>query len=228
MDVPFQFRAGPKPRKRADNGAGGDLGLIDMAERLYLDIVGDRHTRAEKHVGADDDIATDLRIGRQPDCFGVGHGHAARHRPVPETRLHGGLRLGKLGAAVHAHDLDRIGGLDHGAAQAAVACKGDDIGQVVFAVCVIVADRVEQRKQVFAVDRHDPRVAQPDFALGVIRVLEFDDGFEPAILRRHEAPVFGRVVRPETEHDNRRVIRGAARSQHVLHGFGGEQRGIAE
>ena len=79
-----------------------------------------------------------------------------------------------------------------------------------------------------AVDCHDTRIAQPDFALGIARILEFDDCLQPAIGSGDKAAVFRRIFRPEAENDHRRVICRAARYQHVLHGFRRQKRRIAE
>ena len=105
MNVGLQHRPGPQPGERADDRALRDRRAFEMRKRADPDVVGDRNTRAEHDMGLDDDIAPELRVGRQEHGFRGDQGRAALHRAAPQALLQDGFGLGQLGAGVDAAHL---------------------------------------------------------------------------------------------------------------------------
>ena len=74
---------------------------------------------------------------------GVGEGGAVRHGLGAGAGLEGGLGGGEVGAGVDAEGLG-LGAGDDGGGEAAGAGEGDDVGEVVLALGVVVADLGEE------------------------------------------------------------------------------------
>ena len=124
------------------------------------------------------------------------------------------LGCGELDPVVDAHDLlgRRLGD------RAPAALGGDDggqVGQVVLALGVVVADGVEQGEEPAPVHRHHAGVAERDRALVPAGLGGFDDARERAVRGENQAPVLGGVLRAEAQHRSGRASpsRRAAMSQ---------------
>ena len=105
--------------------------------------VGDGHAGAEDDVGLDRDVAPDDRVMGEPDSVGSDEGDARRHHVGAPPDLPRGLDSGEFAAAVDARDFAG-GGLDDAARAVG---ERDDIGEVIFARCIGVADAGKERPQ---------------------------------------------------------------------------------
>ena len=81
----------------------------------------------------------------------------------------------------------------------------DDVGQIIFALGVVVADLFEQRERMAAGDRHQAAIAEFDLLLGLGGVLLLADGDELAALLDQPA-VAGRIGRAEADDDDSRAL----------------------
>ena len=101
----------------------------------------------------------------------------------------------------------------------------DDVGEVIFALGVLVADGVEQGERMAAGNRHQPAIAEADLLLGLGGVLFLADGHELAA-RLDEPAVAGWIVRTEADNHDRSTLGKlpAGREQRL----GLDQRRIAE
>ena len=76
----------------------------------------------------------------------------------------------------------------------------DDVGQIIFAGRIVVADLAEPAEQVGGAHRHHPRIAQAHRALLLGRVLIFDHLGDAVAVAQDDAAVFQRVGRLRREH----------------------------
>ena len=154
-----------------------------------------RDPGAEHDIGLDHDIAPEPRVGRQEHGLRRDQRRAALHRAAAQPVLHQRLGRGQLGAGVDPqHLLGRQ--FDDPARQALVAGDRDDVGQVEFALGVVVPDSVHQIEGVARIDRHDAAVAQPDRPLLRARVARLDDAQHLAVLPEHDTAVGSGIGRP--------------------------------
>ncbi len=87
------------------------------------------------------------------------------------------------------------------AARAAARTRDlDSVGEVEFALGVVVADARKHAKQIVDPEGHDAGIAQPHAAFLGAGVLVLADGVQPAGAVREQAPVAGRIGRLEPEH----------------------------
>ena len=216
--------AGTKPRIGADDRAGAHLRPLKMAKGANLDAFGDRYAGAEHGIGADRHIRAEYRIEAEPGGRRIQERRPVFHRCLAETRLQHRFRLGELGTVVDAHDFfRRCHSMD--AIEAASAGASDDIGEVIFALGVVVADVVEKGKEMPAVDRDDAGIAQCNLGVDGIGVEALDDALKPAVRPKNEAAVCGVVVGLESEYRERRA--GAPGSQQGVERLRRDQRHIA-
>ena len=226
MRARSDHRAGPQARERSDHRAGGDGRALDMAAGPNLDIVADRDPRPEKHAWADHHVPAEAGIVTEIDGAGIDEGGAVPHRLRAQALLEDGLGPGQLHARVGADELVRIG-LHIGAGKPLAAGDGDDVGQAILGLGVVVADLVHELEQMRAVRHHDARIAQESGLLGQARVAGLDDGLEGAVRADDEPAVLAGVLGREAEHHDRGIGRGAARLEQHLEGLGPDQRGVA-
>ena len=202
MHVTPDLRAGPQPRIGTDQRAIANRAILEVAEWPDLDIVSHFHLWPEHDIRPDDHVTAKLRIHRKEHAVGIGQRHPIEHGLFAQAPLHHGLGPGQRHAVVDTHDIFRRS-LSRGHPQALPPGDGDNLGQVVFALRIRIADLVEQRKQVLALDDHDPRIAEHDLALLGRRILELDDALERAIRIPDEPPVHGRIRGREAQHADR-------------------------
>ena len=155
---------------------------------------------------------------------GVGQRGAVRHRLGAGAGLEGGLGGGEIGAGVDAERLG-LGAGDRRRRQPAGAGQRHDVGQVVFALGVVVADRGEQLEERRGVGGHQPGIAEPDRPLVRRRVARLDDRREPAAVVEHQPAVAAGVGGLEAEHHHGRA--GRPRVEHRLQRLRADERGVA-
>jgi len=90
---------------------------------------------------------------REPDRFRRNQGRAVRHCLQPAAALPFGLDQGELGAAVDARHLPGLR-FDHHRAFPLGGGQHDDVGKIIFAGRIVVADLAEQREQILGTRRH--------------------------------------------------------------------------
>ena len=158
VNLRAQISARPQPGKGADPCTPSDPRALDMAIRLDLDAILDDDARPEKHVRFDDDIAPDHRVMAEPHRHWCDEGRAFGHHAGTSAALPDRLCFGKLIARVDAEDFV-LGAHDDPHAQSPLTGDLDCISQIVFALDVGIADRVQDRQQVRTTEGKNARVA---------------------------------------------------------------------
>ncbi len=141
--------------------------------------------------------------------------------------MHEGFRLGQFGAGV---DPAGLPGRQFGdpAQEPLGTGDRDDVGQIEFALGVVVADFLDEIEQTARIDRHDAAIAQLDFALVGGRVARLDDAREPAIRVERETPVEAGIGRLEAGGGDRRLRGAAPLGEQRRNRFGAQHRRVAE
>ena len=160
---------------------------------------------------------------REEHRFGRHQRHAIAHRLGPAARLPHRLDPRQLGPAVHARHFPRFR-FDDGARPAG---QHDDIGQIIFARRIIVADLVEQHKQVGRSHRHQPAIAQGNGPLAFARILILDHLLDDALPVGDDPAIGRRIVRAKAQHHRARLVAPAQPVQHRLHRARTHQRHVA-
>ena len=88
----------------------------------------------------------------------------------------------------------------------AAGCDLDDVGQIIFALGVAIADLLKQRQRMLAGNRHQAAIAEFDPLLGFRGVLVLADRDKLSILLDQPA-VAGRIGRAEADDDDRGTFR---------------------
>ncbi len=134
--------------------------------------------------------------------------------------------MGQLGAAVDAGrfvrvrlDDDRIAPLGSG--------DVDDVGQVIFARRIVVADLVEPAEQVLGPGCHHAAVAKADGTFFLGRVLVLDHLGDVVALAEDDAPVLERIGRRGSEHHDARPAVTVQAIEHALQRLRLDERRIA-
>ena len=223
--VGLEFCAGAQAREGADGRAAVDPRALEMREGADRHIVGDLDARSEDDVRLDRHVAAELRVRAEMNRVRRDQCRARAHRGFPEPALRHGFDGGELDAVVDALHLVLGGGAMHGL-ETALAGAGDDVGQVIFLLGVLIADRVEQFERTRAVERHQAGVAERRGALGLAGVLVLADRHELAAGAGEEPAVAVRIGGLEAQGRHRRAIRdGGAQARE---GLGPDQRRIGE
>ena len=156
---------------------------------------------------------------------GVGERGAVRHRLGAGAGLEGGLGGGEVGAGVDAEGLG-LGAGDDGGGEAAGAGEGDDVGQVVFALGVVVADLAEEVERGWRRRRRGGRSCRGGWRAGRgVGVLGLDDGGERAVRRRGRGGRSRRGPRPRSR--GRRRAAPAARASSIACSVSGRTKGVS-
>ena len=167
--------------------------------------VVDRDAGTEHDVRLDGDVLAEFGVGGQKHRLRRDHGDAGVHRGGAQALLQHGFGFGKLRLGIDAAHVVLLG-FDRHRLQAHLAGNGNRIGQIVFALGVGIADPLENRQRLAAGKRHQPAIAEADFALVRAGVALFADGDE-LIALRHQPAIAGRVGRPESKHRDRCALR---------------------
>ncbi len=207
-------------RERPDVAVRADLGGLDHAAREHLRVVAnrgvadhdvrsdahavaERHAAFEHHVDVDEHVAAGLERAANVYARRVGQRHAGLHQragtQTPILRLH----LGQLQAVVDAEHLGN--GRRHQRTHGDLLLHGhlDDIGQVVLALRVRIAQLAEPLAQQLRGHRHHAGVALADRELLPVRVLLLDDLLHAAALVAHDATVAGGIGKLDSQQAHR-------------------------
>ena len=110
--------------ERADDGAGADRGRA-----------------AQAGAGLDPRVGGDLDVGVDPGRAGIDDGDAGEHVGLEDAAARLGLDRGEVGAVVDPHRHREVVGEVGGDGVAGLAQGGEDVGQVVLALGVVVGER---------------------------------------------------------------------------------------
>ncbi len=215
--------SGTQSRIGADLGTLGDGCALDVREGVDDHIISHRHARPEYNIGLDHDIAAQFSVMREEHGFRRYQRHAIAHRLAAPPVLPGSLDHGLLRPAVHASHFPGLG-FDDGTLSAG---QHDDVGQIIFACRIVVADLVEQDKKVGRSHSHKSGVAQRHGSFGRVGILIFDHLVDDALPTDDDPPIGARVLRPEAQHHGAQVITQVQTVQHGPHGLCPHQRHIA-
>jgi hypothetical protein len=121
-----------------------------------------------------------------------------RHRRRAQAVLEGALGDGQFAARVHPLEL-LLHPLDGDGAVAFGACDADRVGEVEFALHIVVADRFQEFGDQRAVEAHHAGIDEVDRFFRRIGVLALDDLLE--LVTGHDQPAVGRrIARPKAQH----------------------------
>ena len=174
-------RARPQPRERADDRASASIVAPSKWQKPLISTPSATSTPGPKTTLGPTTTSRPSLVSAEKNtvCGSISvapFSIACARRRV----LQDGLGGGQLGAAVDADQL--VGRRLHDRAGGAVGARdGDDVGQVVLALGIGVADAIEQGEQALAVDRHDAGIAERDGALLGVGVAVLDDRLEQAV-----------------------------------------------
>ncbi len=197
-----------------------------MAEGVDHSTIRDAHAGAEDDIGLDRHVAAELGVPGEPHRLGRDQRGAIGHRLRTAATLPVGLEPCHLGAAIGAGDFPRLG-LDHRRRTTVLQRQHDDVGQVEFAGHVLVVDALEQRPEIDTADRHQPRIAEVDGALGLVGVLILDHLGDRAMLVGDDAAVGKRIVGAEAQHHRHRPVMLVQAGEHLGAGLGLHHRHVA-
>ena len=138
--------ARPEPRERADQRPSSHTDALEMAEGPDLDPVLKGDAGADHDVRPDGHVGAQARVEAEPDGGGIDERRPSLHRGPAQPTLDNAFGGGELDAVVDAHDLFRRRFGD-GTDAALRPDDGREVGQVVLAALVVVADRIQQREE---------------------------------------------------------------------------------
>ena len=222
MHVFRQFRAGAQAGKRADSGPTRNVAAFEVAEAHDLGPGFDGDAGAEDDVRADHRIAPDVGVECEEHGFRGHQRHAVVQRLGAGAGLKGGLGLRQLRTGVDAKGLGL--GADHQTGrQAARAGQFHDVGQVVFAGGIGIADLRDKVEQQCCIGADHAGIAEGYRAHLVRGILVFDDPFQ-CLAIRDQATVAARIGGMKAQHHDRVARAGI---EHRLQGFGADEGGVA-
>src|SRR3954454_19748401 len=182
-------RSGTDPSERANARLGPDGCTLDMAECVDSRAVGDTDAGTEDDMRLDRDVAAELRVVCEPDALRVDQGRPLLKRLLAASALPLQLEVGELDAAIDPCGLIRIA-FDYDCIASFGGGDVDDIGEVVLAGGIVVADLVEPPEEVIGADGHHAGVAEPDCALLLRRILKLDHFCDMVAVSKDDPPVF--------------------------------------
>ncbi len=237
VDIFAERGARPQARVRPDLRGGADRGVVDMGERLDIGARAhggvDQHAvRADAHAVSqldaafehathiDRDIAAANEFAAHIDAGRIHQGHAAFQQCVGNIQLVTALELGQLHLAVHARHFPFAGRLARDDRHAVGHGLGDDVGEVVLALGIVVGQRRQPLLEVAGRNRHDAAVDFLDGAFGLGRVFLFDDAHDLAVFT-HDA------AQPEwiglLDGENAQLVATSGLDQAAQRGDGGQR-----
>ena len=239
--VVAQLGARAQAGEGADAVVGADPGAVDDRHRQHMgavtddavleDAVGaDLHALAEPDLALEDaadvdgDVAAAIELAADVDAVGVGQHHAAVGEAVGQVALVAAFEKGELRLAVDAQRLPvgcRVGGGDAGAVGHG---GGDDIGQVVLVLGVVVLQGGQPALERGGRGDQDAGVDLVDLQGGGIGVLLLDDLLHLAVAVPHDPAIAGGVV---GKLGQQRQLALAGRLGQALQGVDRHQRHVA-
>ncbi len=143
----LHHRAGAQPRERADLRTAGKPRALDVTECLDVYPVRNLDAGAEHDIGLDRHVLPEHGVVAEEHGVGCPERRARSHRRLAPDGLPAGFHGGELGAAVDPSNLVRVS-LDHHHRVAPRDCPRRHVGEVVFALRIVVADGFEERPHI--------------------------------------------------------------------------------
>ena len=216
-----QFRTGAQARVGANNCTARDMAALKMRKGADRGTGFNRDTGAEHHIGFNHRIAADHRVIGEIDGFRRDQRDAIVKGCHPRGVLEQGFGLCQFKPRIDAQCFS-LCTFDDGGGQPARPRDGDDIGQVIFARRIGIADSGDQIEQGRGIGGDDTRIAQGHGAFIVCRILIFDDPVKLATLQ-DQAAIACRLFRLEPQdHD----VMGLAGLDHRFQRIGADERRI--
>ena len=220
LDPLAQVRAGTQPGIGPHLGTGRDGGPLDVAETADARAPGDLGARPEHDIRLDRRPAAHLGVEREMHRLGRRHCHPGGEKGLALDGLEQGLRHRQFGLGVDPHDGVLIGE-NRAGRFAAPPGQFDHVGQIVFALGVVVAYLRQQLEQQGRRCRHDAGIAGRQRQHFRRRLLRFGNGRERVPVH-NQPPVRARIARLEA--DDRDAVR---HGEHRLDVGGLQQRHVA-
>ncbi|VXC06974.1 hypothetical protein NOCARDAX2BIS_400209 [Nocardioides sp. AX2bis] len=242
LAVLAEVGAGAQVGERADGGAGADHG--EQPVRPHHARPGADLAVTQGGVGADHgvlghdgrpeqlgareqgDVGGEDHVGVDPGRPRVDDRHAGTHPALEDAAVELAPDLGQLHPVVGALGLAHVGDRVGAGVQARLAGQADQVGEVVLALGVVVAQPRQRLEEEVGVEGQDPGVDLGDLALGGRGVLLLDDRLDLAVGVAQHPAVPRRVGHPPREHAHRAVGGGVLVGEGAQ-GLPGEQGRVA-
>ena len=198
--------------------------VLDHAVRADLDVIFNDHATFEDHVDIDQHVTAYGDFTAYVKTCRIAQGDAQCHQTARFAELVVTLELGQLPAivgALHFHRVQRLLGGDH---QAIGHSHGDDVGQVVLALSVVVGQTAQPFGQARARNSEDAGVAFLDGFLRVAGVFVLDDCCNLTLGVAHDAAIAGGIIQGDGE--QAQLLLGDL-GQQALQGLDFDQRDVA-
>ena len=209
--------------ERMDHRAGTDDRIADHAVRADAHAVGQLDAPFEHAVDVHFDVAAAQQLAAQVEAGRVGQAHARVHQLLGPRALVAPLQLGQLARAVDPQHLGVAARMRGDHRHAVGDGHRDDVGQVVLALRVVVAQAAEPALERRGGRGHHAGVDLADLALRRRRVLVLDDALHRVAIA-HDAPVAAGVGQLDGQ---QRQAFTAAQVHQCARGGGLDQRHVA-
>ena len=206
MHVTAEFGAGAQAGEGTDNAAGADHGIFQHTVGLDAHAVTQHHAALEHAIDVDRDVAAADQLAAHVDARRIGQRHAGFHQRLGDIALMHALQRGELHFAVHAFGFPRCIGMGGHHRHAFRHRQGDDVGQVVLALRIAVAQRRQPARQRRGGCHQDAGIDFADRLFGIVGVLLLDDARHQS-LASDDAAIALRVVDVRGEQRQRVLAR---------------------
>ncbi|MNI34516.1 hypothetical protein D3C73_885070 [compost metagenome] len=177
-----------------DDHAFAQGAVLDHAVRADHHVVFDDDLTFEDHVDVDQHVAANRDVTANVETSRVTQRHTLSHQTTTGAQLIMPFQFGKLLAivgALHFHGVVRLLGGHH---QTIAHGHGNDVGQVVLALGVVIGETAHPVAKTGKRQRQNAGIAFGDFALGFIGIFLLDNGRDLALHITNNAAVTGRVI----------------------------------
>ena len=164
---------------------------------------GNLHARSEPDIRLDQRFRANLRVPGKPYRLRRNHRHARQHHFAAHLRLKQRFSFRQLDAGIDAEHRGRVH-LHRHDPFAARAGDFDNIRQIIFALGILVGDRVQHRQRIAPGNCHQAAIAEIDLPLFVRSILVLADGRKLPVLL-NQPPIAGRVSGSEAHDHNFRA-----------------------
>ena len=158
------------------------------------------HALPEEDIWLNHNVSFDQRIMREEHGFRRNQRHTGKHHFLTLAVLPDVFSFGEFSAIVDAdHIIDRH--FNRYDIQPLAMSKADNVGEIIFALGVLVINRIEKSKCVASTNGHKSAIAKANFLLRFARFFFLDDCGELATFF-DQATIAMRARGAETDNDN--------------------------
>ena len=210
-----------------DGAAAADGGVGEAAVGAELALLAHGDVADQMRLRPHDGVAADGGVGADPGLRGVDEGDALGHPVLVDAVARDGGELRELDAAVDAQAVAVVVAVEDGDCLAVAFEDLEHVGQIVLGLRVVVADLVDVRGELRAVEGVAAGVAleQRGGLLGRA-VLLLDDALDLTIGAQLDAAVAERIGRGHG-HDGAGELAGSDGLRELGDGVGGDERQVA-